>query len=264
MLPEMQTIESSSNPLLKRVRAIAKGLEDGWILLEGHRLLQDALSAGIEVEAVFVRADREQEWRDFEFGAVARYAVPAGHFQKLGSVKNPPPVLAIARTPQLADLGDLRSQREPLVLVVVGMADPGNLGAVARSAEAAGACALIRVGPGVSPWNPRSLRGSMGSLLRLPVLSFADVAQAKDALEDLGFTHRCAATRGGQAPSDVDWGGSIALWVSGETGETPPGMQTMQGLTIPLATPVESLNVTVAASLLLFAAGRVPLEEEPS
>ena len=257
MHPEIQTIASKANPVLKRVRAIAKGLEEGCLLLEGRRLVLDALLAGVSIEGVIVRADREQEWEGLELGSIPRYAVPAAFFQNLGSVKNPPPVLAFAQAPAPGQIDDLRAGDDPLVLVVAGLADPVNLGALARSAEAAGARGVVRVGNGVSPWNPRALRGSMGSLLRLPVVSFAEASAAMRALDELGYQHRCAATRGGRAPEHSDWSGAIALWVSGETGEAPPEMAAMQGVTIPLAEPVESLNVTVAASLLLFAAGRV-------
>ena len=109
----------------------------------------------------------------------------------------------------------------------------------------------------MSPWNARALRGSMGSLLRLPVISGADAATVRRELDGLGFRHVCASTRGGQTPDQVDWSGPMALWVSGETGDTPAAMRDLPGITIPLAGEVESLNVTVASSLLLFAAGRV-------
>lgn len=257
MSPEIQSIQSSANPVLKRVRAIGKGQEEGWLLLEGRRLVQDALAAGVAVQGVLVRSDRVHELAELELGRIPVFGVSPAAYEKLGSVKHPPPVMAFAEAPASAHLDDLRGWQDPLVLVVAGLADPGNLGALARSAEAAGARGLVRVGVGVSPWNPRALRGSMGSLLRLPILSLADAAVAKRELDALGFRHRCAATRGGTSPDATDWSGPIALWVSGETGETPHEMRALPGVTIPLAGGVESLNVTVAASLLLFAAGRV-------
>jgi tRNA G18 (ribose-2'-O)-methylase SpoU len=69
-----------------------------------------------------------------------------------------------------------------------------------------------------------------------------------------------AATRGGASPSDFDWTGRVALWVGSETGALPEAGSHFEGVTIPMRGSVESLNVTVAASLLLFAAGRA---EEP-
>jgi TrmH family RNA methyltransferase len=142
------------------------------------------------------------------------------------------------------------------LLVVAGVADPGNLGALARSAEAAGVRALILLSGGTSPWNAKALRGSMGSLLRLPVVIAEDALQVGRELGDRGIRQAVAATRGGEAPASFDWKGPIALWVGSETGTLPDSGRGLEPLTIPMSGEVESLNVTVAASLLLFAAGR--------
>jgi len=236
---------------------VVRGKQDAWILLEGVRLVQDALLAGSQISAILVREDRQEELQALQAPSSEAFAVAPALYDRLGSVKNPPPVMALARPPRPFAWQDLPRHADPLVLVVAGVADPGNFGALARSAEAAGARALIRVGPGVQPFHPKALRGSMGSLLRLPVLVEASAEKAQTELEGLGFRQACAATRGGQAPNSMDWSGPLALWVTGETGEQPAVMDGMIGVTIPLAHGVESLNVTVAASLLLFAAGRV-------
>ena len=110
---------------------------------------------------------------------------------------------------------------------------------------------------GVGPWNPRALRGSMGSLLRLPVVRGLGAVEALEALTAQGWRSVTAATRGGSSWREADWSGPVALWVSGETGVEPEALADLERDTIPMAGGVESLNVTVAASLLLFAAGRV-------
>ncbi|MFT5198350.1 MAG: TrmH family RNA methyltransferase [Planctomycetota bacterium] len=254
-LPE--PIRSLSNALLQRVRALAGGSGEGEILLEGRRLIADAISAGVLPTEILVRADRLDEVEAWlSMGDRVRPVAPKV-YARLGSVKNPPPVMALAPIPSARGLGDLKAAGAPLVLVVAGVSDPGNLGALARSAEAAGASALIQLQGGVSPWNPRALRGSMGSLLRLPVVLQSNAEQVAQGLSAAGFRHVVAATRGGATPQTTDWSGPIALWVCAETGDAPSVCEGMQGVTIPLAAPVESLNVTVATSLLLFAAGRV-------
>ncbi len=258
-LPE--PIRSVSNSLLRRVRDVAGGASDTEILLEGRRLIGDAIQAGVQPTEILVRADRLEEveaWGDF---ADRIRPVAPKVYTRLGSVKNPPPVMALAPMPMGRALDEVPSKGAPLVLVVAGVSDPGNLGALARSAEAAGAAALIPLAGGVSPWNPRALRGSMGSLLRLPVALQSDAEQVHQGLSALGYRHLVAATRGGQTPQAADWSGPIALWVCAETGAAPDICEGMEGVTIPLAQPVESLNVTVATSLLLFAAGRVGRNE---
>lgn len=141
-----------------------------------------------------------------------------------------------------------------LVAVAAGIGDPGNLGALARAAEAAGASALVVTGSGCSPWNEKALRGSMGSLLRLPVAVVRE--GVVDALARLSFRQVRAATRGGVSLDAFNWSGPVALWLSSETGALPPEAETFEGVSIPMARGVESLNVAAAAAVLLFAAGR--------
>ena len=112
-------------------------------------------------------------------------------------------------------------EADALVLVVSGLASPGNLGALARSAEAAGARMMCIVRGGASPWNPKALRGSMGSLLRLPVVLFEDVRAATAWLAREAFRTVVPATRGGLAPGACDWSGRVAVWIGGETGDAP-------------------------------------------
>jgi TrmH family RNA methyltransferase len=182
--------------------------------------------------------------------------VQAGLLQGLGTLHTEPSIVALAQPPAAVALEDLAVEPGALVLVVAGVADPGNLGALARSAEAAGATAMVSLLGGVSPWHPRALRGSMGSLLRLPVVRGLGAEEAMSLLTERGWRSVGAATRGGRTWRDADWSGPVALWVSGETGEESEALAGLERVTIPMAGGVESLNVTVAASLLLFAAGR--------
>ena len=142
------------------------------------------------------------------------------------------------------------------MLVVAGVADPGNVGALARCAEAFGARAIVFAKGGASPWNEKALRGSMGSLLRVPVSYGASAETIAHELESRGVRQIVAATRGGKDPRAFDWDGPLALWITSETGALPPAASTFEKLTIPMAGRAESLNVTVAAALLLFASGR--------
>jgi tRNA G18 (ribose-2'-O)-methylase SpoU len=100
----------------------------------------------------------------------------------------------------------------------------------------------------------------MGSLLRLPVIEVEHGEEAARELAQRGFRNICARTRGGESYRQLDWSGRVALWFTGETGELPPALERaarrFAGVTIPLHNGVESLNVTAAAAVLLFAAAR--------
>ena len=247
-------IRSRTNPCLKRVDRVARGKEPDAMLLEGERLVLDALGAGLEAELLLVREDHAELLVRLQGPATRAVAAPL--FERLGTLATPPGVLGVFSRPAKLD-GSALEARLPghgLVLGVAGISDPGNLGALARCAEAAGASALILAPGGARPFTPKALRGSMGSLLRLPVYEVTDLGRAVSALASAGFSQCVAATRGGAPLDEAVFRERTVVWMSGETGEAPPELSVCDPITIPMRGEVESLNVTVAGALMLFAA----------
>jgi len=247
-------IRSRANADLKRARAVREGRAPDVLLLEGDRLVDEAVERGLELELLLVAEGRLARAAQLEARGLRVRLVADSLLDRASALATSPGVLALCRAPSAPDPASLAPDPRSLVLVDAGVADPGNLGALARSAEAAGASALVAVAGGASPWNEKALRGSMGSLLRLPVHRLGSADGAVAALP--AHRHVCAATRGGAPVSGFDWSGPIALWVGSEVGELPAACASFERVTIPMAGRVESLNVTVAASLLLFATGR--------
>ena len=242
-----EVIHSRQNPLLLRVRAVLAGREPGWMVLEGERLIGDALASGLEVEILLFAEDRPFPAPLAALAPRCRRVAP-GLLASVSALKSSPGCLALAPAPAYRPLppGGPRS----LLAVVAGVQDPGNFGAIARVAEAAGASGLVRLG-GAQPFGDKALRGSMGSLLRLPVHGPVEPGE----LAAKGYRLVAAATRGGVDARSFDWSGPVALWIPGEVGgEAPAGAE---AVSLPMAGRAESLNVAVAAALLLYAAGRV-------
>ena len=259
-MPANETIRSRANPLLKRAGAVLSGLEPGTIVLEGDRLVDDALAAGVVLESVLVADDREDRAESLERKGLVVRRVQAALLGRVSALATSPGILALARAPVSVGIESVRLDERALLLVAAGIADPGNLGAVARSAEAFGARALFVTRGSASPWSERALRGSMGSLLRLAVGHGIPAEGLARSLSERGVRQACAATRGGADPMAFDWRGPVALWVGSETGDIPEAARAFEKVTIPMAGEVESLNVAVAASLLLFASGRAARE----
>ncbi|HJO25828.1 MAG: hypothetical protein CMK00_04615 [Planctomycetes bacterium] len=255
---EKEVIRSRSNGLLKRVGAVLAGKDTANVVLEGDRLIDDALAAGWQAEAILVAEERGDRLAELARAGHGPRAVEGELLARVGTMKGAPGILALCRRPALHPVERLTAQERALCLVVWGLADPGNLGALARSAEAAGASALVVGAGGVSPWHPAALRGSMGSLLRLPVYGGGGPEAVYETLHSRGFSQVRASTRGGADPQKTDWSGPLALWIGGETGSFPEELAECDfvDVTIPTVAGAESLNVTVAGSLLLFAAGR--------
>ncbi|MFT7679576.1 MAG: TrmH family RNA methyltransferase [Planctomycetota bacterium] len=255
-------IRSRTNPALKRVGAVVAGKERGLLLLEGARLVGDARAAGLEFELLLLAEDDPggREWAERLGERTEVRLVEQELLERVSALEKSPGILALVRAPARRELRDLEGTfaggDRALVLVVAGVSDPGNLGALARSAEAAGATAMVLIAGTVSPWNSKALRGSMGSLLRLPILHAESAEEAAAEFVLRNMRQAIAATRGGKGLREFDWSGALALWVTGETGVAPAVSTRLEPITIAMAGEAESLNVTVAGSLLLFAAGR--------
>ncbi len=238
-------------------------------LLEGPHLVREALAAGVELETVVATP----EFLASDEGATLAAALPhppltveAGLLAALADVDSPRGVAAIANLPRRG-VEALPRRAGAVYLYADGLQDPGNLGALARVAEAAGAAGLALAPGAVHPNHPRALRASAGSLLRLPVavgVSPADLDGYFDSDLDEGpLAHRWLALvpRGGAdlfsaplAPPDAAL--VVALGAEGPGLSPAPAARADLAVTIPLATPVESLNATVAAALVLFEIAR--------
>ena len=221
------------------------------LVLEGIRLVRDAVTSGMALDEVLVAEDRS-DWIE-EFADRARVVDP-DVLSVASDLATSPGIVAVGREPDGVRLAGLPLDERTRLLLVDGIADPGNLGAVARAAEALGVAGIGIVRGGARPWSSKALRGSMGSLLRLPVQLFASAADAKRELSNC--CHVIARTRDGSSSDEFDWRGPVAIWVGSETGAASDVSESFEGVTIPMAGRAESLNVTVAAALLLDAARR--------
>jgi TrmH family RNA methyltransferase len=134
------------------------------------------------------------------------------------------------------------------VVVLAGVSDPGNAGTVIRSAAAAGAAGVLVTPGSVDPTNPKVVRASAGALFALPVATVED-------LSTLGLT-TVGAVAGGLSPDEVDLSGPVALVLGGEAAGLPEDELFDTEVALPLGGGVESLNVAMAATVLLYEARR--------
>ena len=182
-----------------------------------------------------------------------------GVLEKVGTTRTPQPVLAVAARPEV---GRAALARDGLVLVALAVADPGNLGTLVRSAEAAGAAAIL-LGPGsVDAYNPKVVRASAGAIFGIPVVDAESegwtAVEALDALGELG-RQRLGATAGRGTPhTEVDFGRPTAVVLGNEAHGIDPAVESRidDHVQIAMAGPAESLNVAMAATILCFESAR--------
>ena len=258
-------ITSRHNRRLKDIRRLRRSKDDR-ALLEGPHLVSEALAAGLALEEVLVTPGFRAGLPEADALLQALSALPEPPLEvadeildELGDADSPRGLLAVARLPRRG-VEALPRRPDGVYLYLERIQDPGNLGAVARAAEAAGAAGLALSPETAHPNHPRALRGSAGSLLRLPVAVGVE-PQALDrhlaaGAGKVGSRPRWTALvpRGGASLWSAPLGGTVVLAVGSEgqgLSEEVLGRADL-GLTIPLAAPVESLNAAVAAALVLF------------
>jgi TrmH family RNA methyltransferase len=231
------------------------------VVVEGAELLSVALAAGASIEAVYV--DPEGAGTPAVVDVTRRilglggrvFDLAPGVMERVASTVTPQPLLAVVSyTPAPLDALDGAT----MVLVCVDIRDPGNLGTVIRTADAAGVDAVICCDTTVDPTNPKCVRATAGSLFHLPVVQGGTSAAAVAELSARGFTTVATVVRGGSDYADFNWTGPVALVLGNEAGGLPPDLVARldTGVTIPMAGRSESLNVGVSAAVLCFEALR--------
>jgi TrmH family RNA methyltransferase len=262
----VKTITSVRNPALQRYRGLRDAgvrRETGLAAAEGFNLLREALLSETDLVQVFLserargRADFEDLAARLEAGESAgrweSFAVPGDVLERAAHTESPQGVLAIFR-PRAFSLAEALGHGGP-VLLLDRISDPGNLGLILRTAEAAG-CDGVVVGPGtVDPLNPKCVRASAGSVFRMP-LAHADLETAGAALAGAGGRLFATSPHGGIVYTAADLSGRVGLLLGQEGGGLEQGLlDRFEGLRIPTGR-VESLNVAMAAGVLLYEARR--------
>ena len=256
----LPSITSRRHPLVQACRDAKGGGPDEPLLLDGWHLLVDAVAAGLAVDAVAVNVDppgpaEARALDELIDGGAHAVHVTDDVLQAISPVRTSSGVVALARRPVLT-LADVFVPAPALVVVAVDVQDPGNVGALVRTAEAAGASGFVALGASADPLGWKALRASMGSAFRLPMARVPDVAAFVAEARTREMQLVALAARGGRAPEDVDLSRATCVFVGGEG----PGLgasvlgEADQVLTLPMAAPVESLNVAVAGALVVYAA----------
>jgi len=256
-----ETITSAANPLLRDVRrAILRGglTTEGWCVAETFHLLEEALRSDCEVKMVLtaesVRSAAEGHVRGL--GRIKVVVVPDSLLNTLSGTETSQGVIALVK-PTEWKLEQL-FRGCPLVAVLDGLQDPGNCGAIVRAAEAFGATGVIFTKGTASPYNPKTLRASAGSLFRVPFLHGVDPALARAALQQhrVDLYAGVPARSGVRYLSQIDLSGRCGLIIGNEA-RGVGGELRAAALDVAIPTVgVESLNAAVAAGIMLYEARR--------
>lgn len=218
----------------------------GMAVLEGPRLVRAARDAGVELEAVYVTDPADV----LAHGVAHASVVPGELLAQIATTQHPQGIVAVARWRAATTVPDGARR----VLVLAGVSDPGNAGALTRSAAAFRWDTVVFTRGSCDPTNPKALRAAAGATFATTVVAGVDPADLARQLGVAGFTMLAAATRGGVAPESVDRAAPIALFVGSEAHGLDPALVDVLDteVTVPTSESVESLNAAAAGAVLTY------------
>jgi TrmH family RNA methyltransferase len=258
----MTRISSRQNPAVKRFRELARTPDPHAVLLDGEHLLEEAIRSRVDISIVAC-SDRLPEERVAALTGRARDAgarmllVTDDVMKAMSPVKEPSGVVAIAAR-RAVTIDEALGTPPQLALVLAGIQDPGNVGAIIRVAEACGVTGIVATRHTSDPFGWKALRGAMGSTFRVPVATGMALGDAVVEARRHGTRVLAAVPRDGTPLPRADLRGPVAALLGGEGGGLPQDAIDLadEHLTIPMRPPVDSLNVATAAALIVYEASR--------
>jgi TrmH family RNA methyltransferase len=255
----LRRIEGRHNALVKELRrafARAELTPDGYCAIEGLRILEEAIRSGLRFRAVFfseTAATRAERLLPQLSAQVETLLLPDKLFARVVPSETPQGVAALARWKKFSLEDVLAEVQAGPLLAIAGVQDPGNLGTILRSAEAFSAGGVVLSEGTVSPFNPKVVRASAGSVFRLP-LARTKLSEAVGRMKALGLRLLATASHKGTPLHQANLSGPLVIFLGSEgAGVSRDLIKAMdEVVAIPQAPQVDSLNVGVAASIVLY------------
>jgi RNA methyltransferase, TrmH family len=258
----LRRVDSRQNAHVKDLRrgfAEAAPNDRGEVAVEGMHLIEEAVRSGLKLSTVFFsESARERAHRLVPqlSSHTEVLLLPDSVFASAVPTETPQGVAALVRV-KAEEVATILKTLPVLLMITAGLQDPGNLGTIARSAEAFGVTGLLLGERSVSPWNWKALRASAGSLFRLPHAK-VELATALGAVKSRGIRVLATSSHKGRLISEVDLRVPIAFVIGNEGAGIPKEIlaEADEIVAIPQSPKVESLNAGIASSILLYEAAR--------
>lgn len=257
-----EVISSAANPLVKRVRALADRKHrrrESAFVVQGIQPVWQAVEAGADIEVLLVAPDllHHRGAIDMvdaqEAGGVRVARLTSELFSRISDRDGPAGLAAIVRAPQ-SRVADLAVSEGTLFAALYEPGNPGNIGTIIRTASAAGASGVILIGPSADPYDPVAVKASMGALFSVPVAAAESDAEFLAWAAAAGVTVAAASGRAALSCWDATWPLPMALLLGSEGTGLPADLLAAADLevAIPMTGTAESLNLAVAAGILLY------------
>lgn len=250
-------ITSATNPIIKQIRSLndKKGRRQAHaFLLEGLRLVNEAVVSGAEIIYFVVSDsffDRFKSSVSIDWNAIV-YQIPDELFSRIGGTNTPQGIMSVVGLPENIE-SKIPSDFKRIV-VLENIQDPGNVGTIIRTADACGFDGVILSKDCADPFNPKVIRSTMGSIFHLSVVVVEDIYKAMESLQKSGLKLASADIKNAIPCHQADLSGKIAIVIGNEGNGITEKMLSIADLSVKIPMPgkAESLNASVAASILLY------------
>ena len=254
---DFKVIESKDNSLIKLISQLQTSAkarkENGLFVLEGLRICKDAFDNGIRFDKLIISETAKSKYcediENFSKTSDELIKIPDSLFKKISDTQSPQGIIALVKIPE--NLLNSISEKGKYI-ALENVSDPSNLGAIARTAEALGVDGIILSSDGCDPYSPKSLRASMGTLLRMPLIILNDFA---NQIKDLNLTiYSCVVDKDAEKITDILFGdGSVVVIGNEANGITKETKNVSDKLiTIEMKGSAESLNAAAAAAISIW------------
>lgn len=262
----MIRLTASSNPIIKQVRSLknkSRREEKGLYFIEGSRFVEEALAQEqthilfIIVSDSFALSKGSAELLSLAVQRVEQcYLVPDSLLRSISDTQNPQGILAVLKQEKL--YLDEHSPAKGLLLILDSIKDPGNMGTIIRTADAAGCAGVVITEGCVDVYNPKVLRSTMGSIFHIPVYHGRGIEETMEVIKESGFLLYVSHLEGALSIYEADLSMNIGLIIGSEAeGASDQAVRKADCLVkIPMAGRAESLNASTAAAVIIFEAMR--------
>lgn len=245
----MEKITSLSNQYIKdtvKLHQKKYRSESGLFLLEGYKPIFEAFSAGLEIKTLFTT---EKFYPKYEFLKEKIILVNDAVLEKISTTDSMPEAAAVAKQP----VYNLNPEFKRIAFIE-NIKDAGNLGTIIRSAAAFGIEAIVLAGDSVDVFNPKVVRSAVGALFKLPVVKVEDIKKFKNEFGNHRFIAAVVSQDDAQAPEEISYNEPFVLMFGSEADGLSTEAQELSDIriTIPMSDKAESLNLSVAASVVFY------------
>ena len=258
----MREISSVKNPLIKLAASLEKKAvreETGLFLIEGIKGVISAIEDNIQIENIFVDRERADLF-DF-FPEDKTFKVPEEILKKIATTQTPPPVIATAKI-FVHSLEEMIKQPNPIIILLEGIKDAGNLGTIIRTAAAAGIAGIIITENSVDIFNPKTVRSAVANLWKIPIVYENDVKSLKVKLNEIAEFEFLATKVSNKNKNivyyDINYKKPTLIMFGSESEGLSDNLTESADkfIHIPMEENIESLNLSISAGVILYEAVR--------